>query len=89
MDAVTQPLPALHPATLCARAGVPAQPAAANEPVQPPIVQSAIFRLDGTDDAESLFSGDRPGHAYTRFGNPGLEAADDLLADLERALAAL
>lgn len=83
MDADIPSLSALHPATLCARAGTPAQRTAANEPVQPPIVQSATFHLDATEDAEALFSGARPGHAYTRFGNPTVEALARTLAALE------
>lgn len=83
MEADASPQPALHPATLCARAGTAGQRTAANEPVHPPIVQSAIFHLDAAEDAEALFSGARPGHAYTRFGNPTVEALARTLAALE------
>lgn len=74
-------------ATRCARAG--GHPADTNPPVQAPIVQSAIFELGTTDDAEAIFSGARKGYAYTRFGNPTVEALGRALADLEGGAGAL
>ncbi len=75
-------------ATRCARAG--AQPAPApNAPVQPPIVQSAIFDLGGAEEAEAIFSGSRKGYAYSRFGNPTVDALARTLADLEGGAEAL
>lgn len=75
-------------ATRCARAG--AEPRrGGNPPVQPPIVQSAIFDLGGTEDAEAIFSGARKGYAYSRFGNPTVEALARTLADLEGGAEAL
>lgn len=57
--------------------------------MQPPIVQSAIFDLGGTEEAEAIFSGQRPGYAYSRFGNPTVEALARALADLEGGADAL
>lgn len=57
--------------------------------MQPPIVQSAIFDLGGTEEAEAIFSGARKGYAYSRFGNPTVEALARTLADLEGGSGAL
>ncbi|MBE2213372.1 MAG: aminotransferase class I/II-fold pyridoxal phosphate-dependent enzyme [Opitutaceae bacterium] len=46
-------------------------------------MQSTIFDLGSSDDAEALFSGGRPGHAYTRFGNPTVAALAEEIAALE------
>lgn len=81
--------PSLRLATRCARAGSAPRNARANAPVQPPIVQSAIFDLGGTEDAEALFSGARSGYAYSRFGNPTVDALGRALADLEGGADAL
>jgi len=79
----------LQPATLCARAGSESHRSGANEPVQPPIVQSAIFDLGGTEDAEAIFSGARKGYAYSRFGNPTVDTLAGVLAGLEGGAEAL
>lgn len=70
-------------ATRCARAGSKRNGGGKNEPVQPPIVQSAIFDLGDTAEAEAIFSGSRKGYAYSRFGNPTVDALAGALADLE------
>ncbi len=78
-----------HLNTQCARAGSVSHRPGANEPVQPAIVQSAIFDLGGTEDAEAIFSGARQGYAYTRFGNPTVEDLGRVLAGLEGGAGAL
>ena len=75
-------------ATRSARAGSLAR-APGNRPVQPPIVQSAIFDLGDSAEAEAIFSGQRAGYAYSRFGNPTVEALANALADLEGGRGAL
>lgn len=70
-------------ATHCAHGGAQLRSPHGNEPVQPPIVQSAIFDLGTSADAEDIFSGARSGHAYSRFGNPSVETLARLLADME------
>ncbi len=62
---------------------------ARNKPIVPAIVQSAIFDLDAVEDAEAIFSGERKGYAYTRFGNPTVEILAKALADLEGGHGAL
>lgn len=76
-------------ATRCARAGSNPGAGSANGPVQMPIAQSALFDLGTSDDAEAVFSGVRPGYAYTRFGNPTVDALARALADLEGGAGAL
>lgn len=70
-------------ATRCAHAAARGASAATNPPFQPPIVQSTLFDLGTSADAESIFSGARPGFAYSRFGNPTVECLAAALADLE------
>ena len=71
-------------ATLCAHAGSKRRdPAPDNTAFVPPIEQSTIFQLGNSADAEALFSGERTGYAYSRFGNPTVEALATALADLE------
>lgn len=60
-----------------------------NEPLQPPIVQSAVFDLGTTEEAEAIFSGKEKGYAYTRFGNPTVAALGEAIADLEGGAGAL
>jgi cystathionine beta-lyase/cystathionine gamma-synthase len=74
--------------TRCARVGT-RRSDRCNEPGQRPIVQSSIFDLGGTADAEAIFSGTRKGYAYSRFGNPTVEALARALADLEGGAEAL
>jgi cystathionine beta-lyase/cystathionine gamma-synthase len=76
-------------ATRCARAGAKQTGGGENEPVQPAIVQSAIFDLGSSAQADAIFSGTRKGYAYSRFGNPTVDALSRALADLEDGAAAL
>lgn len=73
-----------HPQTRCAHIGCgQAEDAGLNAPVITPITQSTIFDLGTSAEAEALFSGDRKGHAYTRFGNPTVDELAAALCDLE------
>ena len=75
--------------TRCARAGTTRDAGGRNHPVQPPIVQSAIFDLGDSAEAEAIFSGTQQGYAYSRFGNPTVDALAAALADLEDGADAL
>jgi len=75
--------PSYRFATLCARAGTSQPREIPNAPVQPPIVQSAIFDLGDAAEADAIFSGAKKGYAYSRFGNPTVDALARTLADLE------
>ena len=70
-------------ATRCAHAGARREGDAPNAPFQPPIVQSTIFDLGTAAEAEAIFSGENPGFAYSRFGNPTVELLAGAIADLE------
>lgn len=76
-------------ATRCARAGAKRTGGGENGPVQAPIVQSAIFDLGSSAEADAIFSGGRKGYAYSRFGNPTVDALAGALADLEGGAEAL
>ncbi|MFC7338651.1 trans-sulfuration enzyme family protein [Haloferula chungangensis] len=76
-------------ATRCAHAGSSDAPASENPPFHQAIAQSSLFRLGTSADAEAIFSGERPGHAYSRFGNPTVDQLANTLADLEGGSGAL
>lgn len=76
-------------ATRCARAGARGTLKGKNAPVQPAIAQSAIFDLGNSEEAEAIFSGAHSGYAYSRFGNPTVDALARTLADLEGGADAL
>lgn len=75
-------------ATRCAHAGSSAR-RNGNAPFLAAIAQSTIFDLGGADEAEAIFSGAQPGYAYTRFGNPTVEALGAAIAGLEGGAAGL
>jgi cystathionine beta-lyase/cystathionine gamma-synthase len=77
-------------ATRCAHGGASRRgPGAANEPFQRPIVQSTIFDLGTSEDAEAIFSGARKGYAYSRFANPSVEGLAEMIAEMEGGAEAL
>ena len=71
---------ALH--TRCAHISTHAEGEAGSS-LMLPIVQSSLFRLGQPDEADALFDGTRQGYAYTRFGNPTVDALASALALLE------
>lgn len=80
--------PDIH--TVCAHAGRQRRdPSPDNAPFVPPIVQSTLFDLGDSAQAEAIFSGAVPGYAYSRFGNPTVNALADALAALEGGAGAL
>jgi cystathionine beta-lyase/cystathionine gamma-synthase len=77
-------------ATRCAHAGASGRDSGAgNQPFQKPIAQSTIFGLGSSAEAEAIFSGARQGYAYSRFGNPSVEALGAVIAELEGGAEAL
>ena len=76
-------------ATRCAHAGAKRTGGGENEPIQPPVVQSAIFDLGSSADADAIFSGARKGYSYSRFGNPTVDALARAVTDLEGGAEAL
>jgi cystathionine beta-lyase/cystathionine gamma-synthase len=76
--------------TRCAHAGSqPRGEGTANASFQMPIVQSSIFNLGTSREAEEIFSGARKGHAYSRFSNPTVETLAAAIAGLEGGAGAL
>ncbi len=76
--------------TRCAHGGASRRgPGGANEPFQRPIVQSTIFDLGTSAEAEAIFSGTRKGYAYSRFGNPSVDGLAEMIADMEGGAEAL
>ncbi|MCE9616426.1 MAG: aminotransferase class I/II-fold pyridoxal phosphate-dependent enzyme [Lentisphaerae bacterium] len=85
---MTAPKRALQ--TICAHGGERgAEERAGNASFVPPIVQSTLFNLGTSADAEALFAGERPGFTYSRFGNPTVERLALVLAQLEGGAGAL
>ncbi len=71
-------------ATRCAHAGASRRaPGGTNQPSQRPIAQSTVFDLGTSVEAEEIFSGNRKGYSYSRFGNPSVEALAEAIASLE------
>src|SRR6266550_2748285 len=55
-----------------------------------PIFQTSTFRFADSEDYAETISFRKPGFTYTRgYGNPTLEAFEDLMADLEGTEAAI
>jgi len=80
----------LRLATRCAHGGASrAGSDRPNEPFQQAIVQSTVFDLGSSTEAEAIFSGVRKGYAYSRFGNPSVDALARMIADLEGGAEAL
>ena len=69
--------------TRCVHAGVSDGARAGNLPIQPSVVQSTIFDLGASEDAEAIFAGQRAGYAYSRFGNPTVSQLAKAVAALE------
>jgi cystathionine beta-lyase/cystathionine gamma-synthase len=86
MVAHTMTTPSIE--TICAHLGSD-HAAAELGPFQTPIVQSTLFDLGTSAQAEELFAGARKGYAYTRFGNPTVDVLANAFAALEAGAEAL
>jgi methionine-gamma-lyase len=58
-------------------------------PLTTPIAQTAVFVVPGLDELRSYAEGDRNFYLYSRYGNPTLTAAEEKIAALEGADAAV
>ena len=58
-------------------------------PLTTPIVQTAVFVIPGLDELRRYAAGDRDLYLYSRYGNPTVTAAEDKIAALEGADAAV
>ncbi|MBQ8960235.1 MAG: O-acetylhomoserine aminocarboxypropyltransferase/cysteine synthase [Ruminococcus sp.] len=54
-----------------------------------PIYQVSAFAYDSAEKLEQVFSGRAPGFAYTRIGNPTVDAFEKRIADLEGGVGAV
>ncbi len=54
-----------------------------NEPQQLPIYATSSFRFSDIEQGMAIFRGEAPGHIYSRFGNPTIDAVAKKLARLE------
>ena len=57
--------------------------------LNPPIVMSSTFTFDTVAQGAGRFSGEQPGHFYSRISNPTQAILEARLADLEEGEAAL
>jgi len=57
--------------------------------VDTPIYQSTTFSFENAEAGAALFSHQKEGYVYTRYGNPTIKALQDKIAALERAEAVL
>lgn len=77
-------LPKSNLLTQCAHANSRLETAiGTNSPFVAPIDQTTLFRLGNCEEAEALFSGDKAGYTYTRFGNPTVDQLANFIAQLE------
>lgn len=58
-------------------------PDGAGTPVVPPLVQSVAFDYGSMDEQDAIFSGERPGYVYGRYGTPTTAALEAALAELD------
>ncbi|MGA3167390.1 MAG: PLP-dependent aspartate aminotransferase family protein [Terriglobia bacterium] len=56
--------------------------------VDTPIYQSTTFAAVDSDEMAALYSGEKPGYMYTRYGNPTVHAFEEKVAALEGGEAA-
>ena len=54
----------------------------------PPITQVSAFSYESAEELEKVFSNRAPGFAYTRIGNPTVDAFEKRICELEGGLAA-
>ncbi len=52
-------------------------------PVSTPIYTTATYTYDSMVEVDQIFSGEKPGYIYTRYGNPTVAALEDALTTLE------
>jgi len=74
-------------ATLAVHAGQ--GPCPVTGAVDTPIYQSTTFAAADSDEMAALYSGEKPGYTYTRYGNPTVHALEEKLAALEGGEGAL
>ncbi len=74
-------------ATRCVHAGEDRHGVSA--PLTTPIAQTSVFVIPGLNELRRYAEGDRDFYLYSRYGNPTVKAAEDKIASLEGAEAAV
>src|ERR1035441_75727 len=74
-------------ATRCVHAGEDRHGQSA--PLTTPIAQTSVFVIPGLDELRRYAEGDRDLYLYSRYGNPTITAAEEKIAALEGADAAV
>src|SRR2546421_3874883 len=55
----------------------------AGQPTTTPIYASATYTYESMDDIDKVFTGEKPGYIYTRYGNPTVAALEDVIRTIE------
>ena len=58
------------------------------KPVATPIYTSATFTYDTMHEIDQVFSGEKQGFIYTRYGNPTTAALEEVVRDIEEGAVA-
>ena len=58
------------------------------QPVTTPIYASATFTYDSMQEIDQVFSGEKLGYIYTRYGNPTTAALEDAMREIEEGAVA-
>src|ERR1051325_476031 len=58
------------------------------QPVATPIYASATFTYDSMQEIDQVFSGEKQGFIYTRYGNPTTAALEEAVRDVEQGAVA-
>jgi cystathionine gamma-synthase/methionine-gamma-lyase len=64
------------------------RPASDAQPVATPIYASATFTYESMEDIDRVFSGEKQGYIYTRYGNPTLTALEEAVKSIEEGATA-
>jgi cystathionine beta-lyase/cystathionine gamma-synthase len=64
------------------------QPVPDGQPVSIPIYASATFTYDSMREMDQVFSGEKQGFVYTRYGNPTTAALEEVVRDIEEGAVA-
>ena len=64
------------------------QPLPEGKSVSTPIYASVTFTYDTMEEIDQVFSGEKQGFIYTRYGNPTIAALEDVVRDIEEGAVA-
>lgn len=63
-------------------------PPLSGRPVATPIYTTTTYTYDTMAEVDEVFAGERPGYAYSRFGNPTVSALEAAMQTLEKGVGA-